>query len=370
MIWDWCPSSLTEALEWKTEVFRSRTGEQRVALRATPRRSIGMDLLLSATEYEQVRSSLRGTLPGPWWIPDWLGFDTLVTAGQDQFHPLHSGAFDEYLLCFGGANPSELLLIEEVTTEGVVITTTPAANPHPYYSPALPGYILNDPTVAVQGGPNFRLSLTFSVFESIVPEAEGLTLYKGVPLLTDCPKLSDLSESLERQLILVDNEFNTPFIEVEFNTPRQHLVASWMVPFGAECWRLRTLFQSFQGKQKHFWTPAWNRGITLTQDIAGASMLVRDFGFTSAYGTGDIYIQKKSGGYEVRGVTASSVSGGVETLVLDSSLTLSRTEVDFVSLLLPVRLDADRVEFSGIPGYGARVSVPLIGVPLPGDPDV
>lgn len=362
MIWNRCPSSLTDAIEYKSEILRARSGEQRIRLRDEPRRVLNMTHPLTAIDYEKVRAETRANLPGPWYVPDWLIYESGVTAGQSVFFSDFPEAYDDAVLLFGGDSP-EVLVIDEIDTDGNIITATPALADHLYYSPALLGYSIDGFSATLIGGPNATGSITFQVYESAAPEDYALDYYEGDPIMLDCPKLKSIEERVEREVVTVDNETSSPFIDDVYSQPRQYLTAAWMPSFGLECYRLRSFFQSIRGKQKRFWVPVWNRGITVTANISGASMTVNNFGYTTNYGTGHIFIKMKDGSYHAREVTGSVDNGATETLTLSSSVTANKSEIDLVALLMPVRLDADRIEFSSIAGYGANVIVPLVEVP-------
>ena len=328
-----------------------------------------MSFMLDAASYELLRAQVRDALPGPFYIPDWLVRDTGVTAGQSVFDTAMLGHYEDggYLIAFDDTG-QELLTIDSIGS--VVETTTGATKSYKFFSPALKCFAPEGLSASIIGGPNFSVSMDFQCYDAIAPDDADLVFYNGDPLLLDCPKLKSLSERLERQVILVDNDVSIPFIEDAYNNPRQHLSAAWMPAFGQEIYDLRAFFQSLYGRQKRFWMPAWNRGINLVSDISGTSMTIDNINYTDTYGSGHIYIQMDDGTYHAVAVTGSVDNGATETLTLSESLTVSKSNVDLIALLMQVRLNADRVEFSAIPGFGANVAVPVVEITDEGDTGV
>jgi hypothetical protein len=126
MIWPFCPlDNMLEGMEWRTNVLRAFSAEQRIRLRDTPVRTFNHAYAWPAVDYEKARAMFREQHPGPFELPDWaLAHRVSVNAGasaivfDNQYPQLEIG---DSVAIIGGGNYQELT-ISGSTTAGVTLS--------------------------------------------------------------------------------------------------------------------------------------------------------------------------------------------------------------------------------------------------------
>lgn len=374
-LWPFCAlEGMIEGISFKTDVIRSRDGEQRIRLTDIPRRTLNHSYRLSSQQYEQARALLRVNLPGPLWLPEWSeAVDVSVASGQTVI-PVDTTIGQYYA---GGSialiqdAAGEVLEIDSLNDSSITLVTGPVDSyPDAILAPAFLAYAPEGMGLQHDAGSNHAAAMEWSIFEGPnLAEAMSLPTYRGEPMMNLCAKVGagSLDEQTVRVVDAADNGIARPFFDNIYTIPTQTLGAAWMPTKGAEIMELRKWFYYLKGRQKAFWLPSWNNGIQLNANIAAAAptIQIRRFGFAAAYGSGDLFIKTKAGlTYGIQ-VASSLASGSIETLTLTSPApaSISISDIDVFSLMFRVRLNADRIEFAHMAKYGARVVVPVIEVP-------
>ena len=375
MIWPFVVlADYLEALEFKTDVLRARTGEQRIRLVDIPRRSFSQTYRLDPMQYERARSLLRAGLPGPAWLPEWSEAVTLpVSASQTVF------AVDtttrQYAvggkLAVVADGTGEVLDITDVAAGSVTVDTGPTASyAEALVAPAFEAFAPGGMRTAHDVDSVYLSAIEWQLFEG--PDwAEGFTpdaTYRGDPLLSVCAEIGDsaIDEAINRTLEVVDSGIGRPFFDDVLSSAVQTLGAAWM-PRDAEIMTLRRWFYYLRGAQRAFWLPCWNRGVRLVGDVSGGagSVVIQSIGFAAAYGAGDLFLRMADGTVHTLQVASAVDNGVTETLTLvGTAPAIVAAQVRTGCLMFRVRLAADRIEFAHVAGFGARVQVPCVEVPV------
>lgn len=379
-VWPFVPTQeMTEALEWRTDVIRSKGAEQRLALLDAPRQAFELrHLFLEPRQLARARALAYGIGVDEMAVPAWHEYERLG--------PVSSGVWTiavdtttadyregGYAVLWEDDETYELLQVESLDASSVTL----AASVQSDYSAAylMPARVARAPqgvSFARQAGNEVRASLNAEAIDGLDLGANpGYPLYRGHAVMTDVSKVSGgIAESVLREVEVLDNGIGVPWFDPRYTLPTERFTLAWHVFERAALWDLRRWLHSRRGKQKGFWLPTWNADLELLQNIGAAAttISVRAVGWPDLYGVRDVMFLTHAGQAYYRRITGGVAGApGAETLTLEAALgvNLDINEVRIVSLMHFVRQAVDRVELQHTAQEGSRVSVQCEEVPLP-----
>lgn len=377
MIWPFGPlDSMPERIEFKTDVIRPYSAEQRIGLLRCPRRRFNHEYLLSAEAYERARAMMRGRQPADFDLPDWTNVQAVsVSAGAssiafDNTYPTLTEA-DRVILWQSDAVYEELD-VSAGDASGLTLGTNVAGNyPSGLLMPLLTCYSTEGLSVAR----SFRLTRPGQAewvhyVATDIADDSLFGTYRGDLLITQYVQIGSDSrnEETRREFETVDNGLGLPFFDTTTSEADQTFLMAWQPHTRQECWELRQKLYALRGRKNAFWLPDWNNGMALASSAGNGatSISVRDFGFTAGYGTGDLFILLTNGTVITRQITGSVDAGATETLTISPGLpqAVAPADVSVICLLHRVRLARDQIELVHRVGYGPKVVVSAQQVPL------
>jgi hypothetical protein len=370
-VWPFKPlSPVLEALEWRTDVFRAKSSEQRIALRKQPRRVFSFAHFMRDQECNYARTLIRNAQgEAGFYIPDWTMADSVgaVSSGVGVSIPasLQDVYYEDRALLWESETKYEVL---DITWDSNGLTadvsgTYERAN----IMPLLEGDCPEGLTVTRTGHNINNASIIFILSESQDIASSSYPSYRGHDVMTDCPVVAGgLEESSRFEVTTFDNGVG----DIEYLRARalvEHTCQmQWLLTSREDTFDLRQWLHSRKGRQKAFWystrgkdlTPVSLSGTTLTvyNDI-----LLRPAPFDVEIIGNDGVTYRR----QVESASAGSPVNGRDTadLTLDSSV--SATEAVKVSILHCVRFDSDRAELEHNAGGYIRLSMPCREVPVP-----
>lgn len=365
----------SESLEWLTDIIKTKAGEQRMALRISPRRLFSAEYKIDEYGYSRIKAMTSGWSNRLFAIPVWIDYVRLgaVASGQTVI------PFDTTSGEFGGDGDLALLFDDDLNYEAISIIGNDGSGLeiYPATTKSYTNAICMPVTLAyMEGG--------FSATRNRSGVVRGNTTFRT----TDVP---DLSASPWPQLrgadIIVDPNItvgesgDNVFIEVETLDAlvgKQELImtrdfSGLKQTLGIRCisraeiWEMKKWIHSIGGKIKPFFIPTWSEDLTLVQDITAAatSLLVKPINYTSFYGERDIIIILNDGSYYTRKATGGGVSSGNDIIVLDTSIGVDVQMVDVykICFLSHSRFDSDNIEFSYSGTISAEIKIPIVEIP-------
>lgn len=377
MIWPFIPlDEMIEGIEFKTDVIRPYSAEQRIGLLERPRRRFNHDYLLSPEAYERARAMIRGHQPADFDIPDWTNVQQVsVSAGAssisfDNTYPTLTDA--DRVMLWQSDSVYEELDVSAGDSSGLTLGTNVAGKyPSGLLVPLLSCY-------STEG-----LSVTRSAKLTRPGQAEWVhyvaadvandslfSTYRGDLLTTQYVQIGSDSrpEVTSRDFETVDNGLGLPFFDTKTSEADQTFLMAWQPETRQEQWELRQKLYALRGRKRAFWLPDWNSGMALAANAGnGATTIsVRDFGFTAGYVTGDLFVLLTNGTVITRQITEAVDAGATETLTLASGLpqAVATTDVAVMCLLHRVRLAQDRIDLVHRTGTGPKIVVSAQQVPL------
>lgn len=376
--WPFPPrNELIESLEWRTDVFKAKAGELRIALRAQPRRTFNLSHTLTEFQYAGAQGIIRSSQGNnTLQVPDWTMSQSLgpVSAGVDVVLPADLTYVDigeDALLWESTENYESVSVLTD--SNGFFVASEVTKN----YTDArlVPLW----PAVATGGlnaerlGANLaRCSIALTATENSDLGATSYDQYRSHDVLPVCPVVSQaLKESMVWPTSTFDNGVSPVYNLRQRTYPNAEFTMSWKLFTEQEKYTVRQWLHSRLGRQKAFWFSSWGKDFEPTSDISGTTFsvyaqpgLVRSDTFDIEIVKSDNTVQRR----KVESMAQGSSLGGRETLVftVDSSITsVLLGDIARISYLRCCRFDADRIELSHSAGAGVSIQVPCVEIPIP-----
>lgn len=357
---------ITERLEWLTDVLEASSGvEQRVALRAYPRRSFEHDMLLDGRDARTAENLLRGNGAGEWYVPVWMDREPLaatLSAGATSVPA--GGTLRDY-------TAGNMLLLEGPTAtgnEGVIVASSgassvalaaPTAATWPAGSTVAPLRTVRlSPSLSAARftGASLYGRLRWQCVDLTTWGTATETTYRDHPVMTQRTNWDqDPALEIARDLAVVDSGNGAPAWFDQTGLPRATQSHRWLCDGRAEIDTLRRWLFTRRGRLGAFWLPSWARDLEVQATIAsGATTIdVEHCGYTDhiaqAIGRRDIRILLTDGTAYYRRITGSAeIDGDTERLTISSALgvEVSPSAIAAVSFMHLARLDTDAVEIA------------------------
>lgn len=368
---------IIEVLEWRTDVLQSQAGEQRIALRSTPREIVTFQHRCDALGMARAAELARAGFIGEWRVPLW---HMAVQPTADVAQGATEIAVDTTLVDFRAGDAVAIAVdgseasIAEITyvdADRLVLLEPPSA-PLPAatvaaaritVAPVRAGVLSAPVEIARRRQNDGMITATFLLRDGPDLSAPVMPTYLGRPVQAD-PSLtrSPITASLRCAVEYVDNGFGPVVVEPLRDLFERGEAITLKAQGTAERWTLRRWFWSLRGRQTSFWLPTWGRELQLRAAMTSGSTLMRAAPITdlAAY-VGRAILLEMPSGLRFRTINAAVVEGADHRLTLSSSLgepVAIGTKVHFMTL---VRSDADRVEIR----HGAvasEVTLPVVEV--------
>lgn len=367
ILWPFPPAEeMIESLEWSTDVIRAKAGEQRLALREAPRQSFAMTHYLRPQQYARARAMVYRH--EQFIVPVWpeRTFVGAISAGAASL-ALDTSAADYRARAVIWQSDELCEVVDLSAVGGSSLTVSAVANDYTaaFVMPAR----LADAPQGFQGSrtdPNeTQATIEFRAVDNADLGGNTYPVFGGFPVQTIPSQVTgSLSEAVLADVEIADNEAGIPIETPRYDRPTRQFSSAWAVHTLADLWELRQFLHYLRGKQKTFWLPSWGYDFVLVEPIGSAdtTISVLSTGFVTAYDAAHLMIRTKSGAVFYRAVTDATTSGPDEVLTISSALgsSLAIDDIDRISMMYLVRLDADRVELRHRAGYGADVAVPVV----------
>lgn len=370
-VWSFEPewsSSVTEMLEWLTDVMASPNGsEQRRSLRYFPRRALEFSTV-SADDERQLLDNMLISFGGVrWYLPLWHEvnlLDARVTAGSrtviSDDSRNGSGIKVGSIVYFAGddAYTYELAEVQALTPNGFT-TVTPMVRTWPEGTrvfPVVSAELTDQPQLTPRTSNLVSAEIRFRVMDVQTDEpsqVETLDVYRDFFVMSLEPDADEpVRLDYQRNFVELDNQTALPYRRDEAQRPftmRQH---TWRLDGRIEHAAFAEMLQVLRGRSQPIWVPTWMDDFIPRQSIAaGAAFIdVARCGFTAAGGPRwdrqDIMIETVGGQRVYRRITGSTEGINGERLLLDRSFddTYPLAEILRISFITLMRLNQDTIE--------------------------
>ncbi len=373
------PDAFTEVNDWRTDVLRAYSTEQRITLTERPRRTLKHRLLPQAGQADRAISLLRAGLPGPFDVPEWqecqrmsIASGATVVTGIDTTTASFRAAkkamlWQSDLLC-------EVLTIDAVAPTGLTFTSAASRTyTNGVIAPCSVGWAPEGMSISRDASSAWSAGIDWDVFDSadLSDEASITATYRSDPLIATADLIGSRSfnDVTIRGVDRIDNGLALPAYDTRLATPQRAMAASFITTTDVELWTLRVLLHTLRGRSRAFWAPSYNNGLTLNANASSGagSIVIKYAGLSTGTTTGDLFVRRRNGTtLTLRYTSATSGGGGTtETLTLSGTLpsALAVADVEMFCRMHRVRFDSDSIDLNHRAPRECSVLVPVIEVP-------
>jgi hypothetical protein len=378
---DWS-QPVVERLEWLTDVLTAHNGdERRRSLRAAPRRSAEFGYVAEGDARRQLELLLHGWGARVWARPVWEAVTRLPAAASAGATTLAAdttgGGFAAggLAMLHDGATRAELVEVSAVAAASLTLLR-PTAGAWPAGTRLYPAHAARLAEAAQLRHESSALSVGRARFDDEAPAtlstAHGLATYRGVPVLALRHDWDEAPEiALDRKLARLDNLTGRPLVEDESGRPAPRQSRLYTLASRAEAETWRRVLAALRGRHGALWLDSATDDLRIVAPVAAAAVTldVRWCGYTlyaqGHVGRRDLRIATTAGVFMHRVVSSVELTADVERLTIDAALgvDLALAQIERVSWLHPVRLDADAAEIAWETDTVARSRVAWRSVP-------
>ena len=364
-----------DAYQWQTDVIRCHSAEQRISLRPDPRRTLNFDHLLRPQQLAAAQEIVRRF--DAYTVPDWGQYQAIssIASGSEvsiAVDPCIEWAGSDQALIWKSETETELLQIS-IDSDGSLITDVAENWTGVYLMPAYDA-IAPDRLAVQRITKGFAsASIRFDVQHvTEFPENTLYSTYRGLSVVTDCPKLAGgLEETISWPYEIADNDTGLMEPLRTRSLVDATFTMRWRLYTKCAVHTLRRWLQQRRGQQRAFWLPSRNQDL-----IPVAGILSADTTITVSTLPGVLPLAQDS--FDIEIVTSEAVYWrqvtewelGVEStiiLTIDTPLgaVVAAGNVARISFLRCVRFNSDRIEFIHHASAGVEIAAPCIECPVP-----
>lgn len=370
-IWKTKPNWNREVVErwiWLTDVLTAYdNSEQRVRLRAHPRREYEFRVTDWGPERQEMENALWGWQHRLFAVPIWQDRRRLVSgtsAGGEALSLDTAGTefeADGLVILTDHEGLAEAAEILSVSPDALALKR-PLQNAWPAGTAAYParlGRIGERQSLSRIASEVAGLIVNFSLEEAggFLTAEDSAATYRGLPVLEDQPNWSgDLDAEFHHKISEFDYQTGAVFVEYEGEIPNRLQQFRWALGGRAAIDAYRKWLYARAGRLTPFWFPSQVNDFTVTETIAGSStqIRVRNVGYTlyarQQIGRRDVRIELLDGSVFYRRLVDSAIlSAAEENLQIDTALSVSAiaaADIRMISFLSLGRLDQDRIEIA------------------------
>ncbi|MBB3211666.1 hypothetical protein FHW67_000914 [Herbaspirillum sp. Sphag1AN] len=368
-----------ERLEWLTDVMQSHAGhEQRVRLRAGPRRSVEYSVLVGCdserVHLENLLLSWQAKIFGlPVWTDVALATEPLL-AGSTSIALTTAGKNLTVggllgLVCGMAYEFAEItdVLPSSVTIKSPLIQRWPTGSK---ILPVLPARIQNELGLIYLSNAIAQATVRFQFEdEYLLPNLPETPDYRAYPvLLTPSNWAEDIASDYSRKCQELDFLTGRRMVDDLSGIATVRRTHHWFLNGRTQIMAFRTWLENRAGRLGAFWLPSFLADLKVLRPISAfdAAITVENRAYTTnvpaVAGRRDIMITTLSGTTYYRRITGSSVqSASAEQIAIDHALgcSLLPEEIVSVSFMKLVRLDSDAVEICHHTDALAEASISL-----------
>lgn len=340
---DWS-DSLTETLEWKTDVHQSQTGAmQRVARRLSPRRMFEFRVTAQGAHRQRLEQQLYRYASRTWTLPVFpdaqllnvpVVADSLSLPVQSEGRDFRRGGMA--LICHGDlfTRQRETVEIGEITDHALMLAR-PLQHSWPAGSQVIPlrSARLTDPArISRLSDGVLQAQVRFMLSEhSDFSTPHGLPVYRHFPVLEPGSDWSrDLTSELQHLMASVDNDTGIVFHQDMAGRPFVLQSHHWLMSGRHEQSRIRALLYYLRGRQRPLWVSSQCSDMEPVNNINGSHVDIAWAGISDdgpLPGRQDIRIETTLGVFYARMTAAVLLNDHQERLSLDCQLSISRDDI-------------------------------------------
>ncbi len=376
-VWPFIPrDDFIETLEWKTDVIRTYSAEQRIRLSDFPRQRFNLTHVLSPRQYQRAKLLMFNAAAGDWDLPVWAEKQTVSVSASATTITIDTATSDYRVggkaIVWSDDETYETVTISADNGTNLTVSALSATYTNALCMPVRTARCVDGLSASRTVEQYTECGAEWVVYTGVDLSDDGLySTYRSHPVCNTPAILgtSTLEERVSRIQDSVDNGMSAPYFDTASSRADVSLGVSWLRQSQSTLWSLRTFLHALYGRQKGFWLPAYTRGMTLAANVSSAdtTITVQAVGLDGVLEAGDVMIQQRDGTQTFLQFTSVATSGANEVLTLSGAagVNITKTNAQTVCLLHFVRLSQDSVQITHTNGIGAQIMVACDEVPIP-----
>lgn len=372
VLWRWIPDGeYKENLEFYTHILKTRSSEQRIAMREAPRQSFDLSFTKRDHEFTEIKIAAKEWVARLWGCPVWREQSTVsaaATATAINFDTTSADYRDGGLvMLWETPDKAAAVEIDTVRVDGIDLSLPLSDDwTNALVMPLRLARIKGGVDISRKGAGITNLSASFHVTDNVNLSESAYIQYLGYDVFTDEQVVQGgLSERISVPIQEFDNGSGPVVVETlqdftDFSKSIGRLIAD-----KAGLWTFRKWLHSRMGKQKAFWLPSWNKDFVVVADITALAVLIAVQDVDASLYVSvpfDIMLKTTDGNIQYRRVSNISRVDGIEYLTIDSAVgAITTAEVDICCLMALCRLNADKIELNH--DTHTKTTIPVIEVP-------
>lgn len=372
-----------ERLMWTTDVLAARDGtEQRVSLRAKPRRSLEFSILVGRDDAALLDVLLSAWQSRVYALPIWPDKAVLVatvTAGS-MVVPLTSTNLEyeaDGLLVIGSdsrnTEAAEVLSVASnaVTLKQPLLQTWPAGA---FVTPARTARLRVTQSVSRVTDAIARARLVFDIAgTTAIAKQESTTTFSSSPVWITRPnRVRDVDADYLRLAEVLDFETGITVVDDHAARPFVRRSFDYLFKNRTEIATFKAWLAARQGRLTAFWHPTWEASIVPVKKILSNQtvMTVASRGYALYFnpmpGRTEAAFLHKNGTWYFRTISSfgAGTMGDEEVMTINQPFGFDANPEDWLAIyfLEKTRLDADQIEINWQTDSVAEVSLPMLSV--------
>lgn len=373
-LWPFIPATVSEVLEFGTDVRRARDGEFRDSLKDATQKLTFNYTMLDA-EAARAEGLFRSQITGEWFVPLWHDAtftDEGISAGQDF---LMVEDFADYRVSGKAAiikGDQEWEVVDVATYSSGQITLSGTVSASYSGLVAIVPLVTGIAPSGLQRGHHaayVTISIAFVLTQPADLAADDLPNFGSYDVLPDpSVVMSALDGSLSQALDFIDNGFGAYALETIETFSRWRGTIGFADYTVTDRWDRRQFLHRIRGKDRPFWLPTWKDDLALISGALSGSnqLVVNEVTDTPADLIGRA-IQIDLGLTQIyRTITAASAGVNSITITLNTTHGQAITTSMDVSFMHLVRFDSDTFDITHRrtgDGFLSSFQAPVVEVP-------
>lgn len=379
VVWPFKPlDDMQETLEFKTDILQSFEGEQRMAIRYSPRQVFNAEFYLTEQQFAFAKGLSSQFANKVYGFPIWYEQSSvaLITSGATTITVDTTNA--DYrtasaFLIFESLDKYEVLEVQSFTNT-TITSKSPVLNSYSNCKvvPMRYARTLSGMTFRRQPGGIIFASAEFTVTDNVNLSGNSATIsyptYKSKYVLTqDRMTTSNVSEKILRSVDVFDN--GQGVIEIENKTDYFDNVmnVTFDVTTKAQRWALLKFMHTVKGKRGSFYLPTWNTDLVVLEKLIPSSlaMKVAHISYELYRTVTDIMVQLNNGTLIFNRVILGSDQGSYDNLAVETAwpYQIEVSQIKRVCFMHLVRFDSDAIELRHSLPKVIQASIPVREVP-------
>lgn len=372
-----------ERLMWATDVLTARDGtEQRVSLRAKPRRSLEFSILVGSADVALLDVLLSAWQSRVYALPIWPDKTVLTSAiaAGSTVIPLTTTNLEyeaDGLLVIGSdsrnTEAAEVLSVASnaVTLKQPLLQTWSAGA---FVTPARTARLRVTQPVTRVTDAIATARLVFDIAgTTAITKQDSTTTFNSTPVWITRPnRVRDIESDYQRLAEVLDYETGITAVDDHAARPFVRRSFDYIFKNRTEVAAFKAWLAARLGRLTAFWHPTWEASIVPTKKILSNQtvMTVASRGYALYFnpmpGRTEAAFLHKNGTWYFRTISAfgAGTTGDEEVMTINQSFGFDANPEDWVAIyfLEKTRLDADQIEINWQTDSVAEASVPMLSV--------